>query len=89
MAFMDFINVTGSDVFGLFGSSCLLIPPARDQYLRVRAHMSRAGFPSQTALDNYGELIHEGWERERNSWNPGDSLFTMVGSLLIFLSFLT
>jgi hypothetical protein len=75
------------NLFGLCGSILLLIPPARDQFMRFRFLYLKKRY-GEPALREYVDVIAAGYETERNSWSFWDSLSMAFGALLLGASYI-
>lgn len=74
--------------FGLAGSLLLLFAPARDQFIRIRTAYYVNRDRPQESTKGYWELIRDGFEGQRNSWNVWDSLTMALGAICIGLSYI-
>lgn len=77
-----------SDVFGLLGSLCLLVAPARDQWLRYRAARNAARADNDLhGLGGLRRMVSEGFQSERNAYSGHDTAIMAAGALLLALSY--
>lgn len=76
------------NIMGLLGSLCLLVAPARDQYLRRKKWKSDRKKVKGGTQARWWASVSQGYDSQRNGWNFWDSAFTAVGALLLALSYL-
>lgn len=79
--------------FGLIGSLCLLVPPARDQLrrfarARAAARQKRSLRHGRAALAEVWGSVKDGFSGRMERWSAADSACTGLGALLLALSYL-
>ena len=79
---------------GLIGSLLLVVPPARDQWVRFsrdRAIARWRELPHDSGLAGFvreaGEVIGAAYEKERHAFSASDTAYMAFGAALLALSF--
>ena len=83
-----------SACLGLLGSLLLVVPPARDQWVRFsrdRARERWRALPHDSGLTGFvrevGDVIGVAYEKERHAFSASDTAYMALGAVLLALSF--